>query len=103
MTYTLTKIHPLSLAKLYAFFMAFMTLFFAIPFGLILILTKHSLIGLLVMIFVPTFYGAVGFIFGGLGATIFNFIIRFTGGLQLDIKKSGKTSKTHYPDTTHTV
>src|SRR5205085_7783073 len=44
------------------------------------------LVGLLVMIGVPLFYGALGFVMGAIYALIFNAASGFLGGLELQVE-----------------
>ncbi len=43
-------------------------------------------IGLVMMVAVPIFYGVIGFIFGALGAFIYNVAAGFIGGMELDLE-----------------
>lgn len=43
--------------------------------------------GLLMAVLVPLFYGVMGFLGGLLMAAIYNFIVKFTGGLELELSQ----------------
>lgn len=91
------KINVLSLAKV-------MGMIYAL-FGLVLgaLLTLFSLMGInysqadlglvgvwvgtIGIIIVPIVYGIVGFIFGLLIAALYNLIVRWIGGLEIEIQK----------------
>jgi len=45
--------------------------------------------GIIGMIFVPIFYFIFGFIFGWLGTIILNFILKRTGGLDMEFENFG--------------
>ncbi|HYH85465.1 MAG TPA: hypothetical protein VEX60_08275, partial [Pyrinomonadaceae bacterium] len=43
-------------------------------------------IGLFAMIGVPIFYGIIGFIFGAIGALVYNVASGFVGGIELELE-----------------
>jgi len=42
--------------------------------------------GLVMIVVIPIFYAAVGFIFGALGAFIYNLAAKWTGGIELELE-----------------
>ena len=41
--------------------------------------------GVAAIVALPLFYGAMGFIGGVISATLYNFIVGFTGGVELEL------------------
>ena len=104
---TVRRIEVFSMAKMYGALMAIMGLIFGGLYGVVFILIgaiggstgfggSHSNqalaggsmigIGIGAMIFMPIFYGILGFVFGALGAFIYNVLAGFVGGVQLDLE-----------------
>lgn len=91
----LKKVGVLSLAKIYGSLMAIMGLIIGLFFSLLnllipapeLNLMPYSLLGLWSIIFFPILYGLMGFVAGSVTAWIFNFIVKYTGGLELEFDK----------------
>lgn len=48
-------------------------------------------IGLVMMVAIPIFYGVLGFIAGALGGLIYNVAAGFVGGLELELEPVGDT------------
>ncbi|HYY96259.1 MAG TPA: hypothetical protein VE713_17265, partial [Pyrinomonadaceae bacterium] len=44
--------------------------------------------GLVLMIAIPIFYGIIGFIFGAIGALIYNIAAGIIGGLELELENA---------------
>jgi hypothetical protein len=40
-------------------------------------------------LFLPVFYGVFGFIFGALGAFLYNFMAKWLGGMEIQIQPVG--------------
>ncbi len=98
------KLGILSVAKMYAVIMLVISLLISVPYGLFIIvfsLTGASSIGgqgglalggggvvfgLLFMIGLPIFYGALGFVFGALGALLYNIFAGFVGGIEIEVE-----------------
>jgi hypothetical protein len=45
--------------------------------------------GLVLGLFAPVFYGVIGFIFGALGAFLYNLMAKWLGGIEMQIQPSG--------------
>jgi len=94
-----------SAAKIYAVVMAGMGLIFGIIYGLIFIIfgaammvgsgrdtgaagASSLVIGLVMMVAIPIFYGILGFIFGAIGAFIYNVAAGIIGGLEMELENA---------------
>lgn len=101
------KLGPLSVGKIYAVMMLVISLLVSIPYGLVIIVlslvggvgagSENGLsglavggggivMGLLVMIGIPLFYAAFGFICGALGALIYNIFAGIVGGVEIEVE-----------------
>ncbi|MDQ3322353.1 MAG: hypothetical protein M3525_07980 [Acidobacteriota bacterium] len=97
------KLGILSAAKMYALIMLVVSLLFSTPFGLFMMFSSVAMVenrnagigtingggvvaGLLFMIGVPIFYGAVGFVFGSIGALIYNIFAGIVGGVEIEVE-----------------
>ncbi len=97
------KLGVLSVAKMYAVIMLVVSLLISIPYGLFIMLfgavamgsgAKEGLaagggaivIGILVMIGLPIMYAVFGFIFGALGALLYNLFAGFVGGIEVEVE-----------------
>lgn len=96
------KINPLSLGKIVALYSGIISfLFYALltlaitpfliengsRFGLMATVVRtEMIISLLMYLFIPIFYGIIGFIAGTTIAIAFNFVSEHTGGFQLEIE-----------------
>jgi hypothetical protein len=50
-------------------------------------LAALGVIGIVLLaLFIPIFYGLMGFIFGALGALIYNLMAKWVGGIQLELQ-----------------
>src|SRR5260370_257386 len=47
-----------------------------------------SWLPLMFILFYPLFGGVFGWIFGGLGALVYNFTVRFTGGVAMELDEA---------------
>lgn len=50
-----------------------------------------GLLGLGAIIFIPLFYGVMGFVVGALGAAVYNLVAQVIGGLEIELE-AGPTS-----------
>ncbi len=99
------KMGILSVAKIYALMMLVISLIISIPYGLIIMIFGAALlsgggggseglaagggsivIGLLVMIGVPIFYGLMGFVFGAISALVYNIFAGMVGGIEIEVE-----------------
>ena len=98
------KLGVLSVAKMYAVIMLVISLIIAVPYGLFII--GFSLIGagsargdaalmlggggvvmgIVVMIVLPLMYAAMGFVFGAIGAFIYNIFAGMVGGVEIEVE-----------------
>jgi hypothetical protein len=96
----------LSVAKILGLVYACMGLIFA-PFFL-LISTLGSLVGqnktpfggifgIAFALFMPIFYGLIGFIFGAIGALLYNLFAKLVGGFELELELRPRTLTAPYP------
>ncbi|HEX8816465.1 MAG TPA: hypothetical protein VF753_13280 [Terriglobales bacterium] len=44
-----------------------------------------GVIGLVVAIMMPIFYGVIGFIFGAIGAALYNLFAKWVGGIEVNV------------------
>lgn len=102
---TIKKFGILSVAKIQAIMMLVMSLLISIPYGLIFMIFGATLmgmgqkqglaaggstivIGLLIMIGLPIFYGIMGFIMGAIGALLYNLFAGMVGGIQIEVENT---------------
>ncbi|MGI8555233.1 MAG: hypothetical protein ACR2LT_02610 [Pyrinomonadaceae bacterium] len=95
------KLGVLSVAKIQAIMMLVMSLLISIPYGLIFMIFGAALMGagqrqgfaagggsvvagLGIMIGLPIFYGVIGFIFGAIGALLYNLFAGMVGGIEIE-------------------
>lgn len=100
------RVGVFSYAKITAVTCAAFGLIFGIIYGLIFMVFGAALmagagrdgagagaggivVGLLMMIGIPIFYGVIGFIFGIIGALIYNIAAGFVGGIELELEPVG--------------
>jgi len=105
MNVTVRRVGVLSLAKIFGLITLVIGLVIGVIYGLVIMALGSAvlsqvrgggvgdapafagvLIGLLVMIGVPLFYGALGFVMGAIYALIFNAASGFLGGLELQVE-----------------
>jgi hypothetical protein len=94
-----------SVAKIYSVVMAGVGLVVGIPLGLIMIVLGGAImssagrdatmgggsfvgIGIFYMIALPIIYGVIGFIFGAIGALIYNVAAGVLGGVELELENA---------------
>jgi len=97
------KLGVLSVAKIYALIMLVISLIISIPYGLFIMVFGAAMmgtgeraglaaggggivIGLLVMIGLPIFYGLIGFVFGAIGALVYNIFAGIVGGVEIEVE-----------------
>jgi hypothetical protein len=101
---TIKSLGVMSIAKMYAVMMLVMSLIIAIPYGLIIIVMGASALGvkdggaigaggivggLLFMIGIPILYSVLGFVFGAIGALIYNLFAKMVGGIEMELDGIG--------------
>src|ERR1041384_8060116 len=104
MNVTVKRVGVLSLAKIFGLITVVIGLVIGVIYGLVIMAVGSAflaqaggdrggpaafggvLIGLLVMIGVPLFYGALGFVMGAVYALIFNAASSFLGGPELQVE-----------------
>ncbi len=99
----INKMGILSVAKIYALIMLVVSLIISIPYGLFVMFFGAAMMsaggeggilgggggiiaGLLLMIGIPIFYGAFGFVFGAIGALIYNIFAGIAGGIEIEVE-----------------
>lgn len=97
------KLGILSVAKIYALMMFVMSLLISIPYGLFIMFFGMAMmnmgnrdglaaggggivIGLVVMIGLPIFYGLIGFVAGAISALIYNLFAGMVGGIEIEVE-----------------
>ena len=101
------RLGVLSFAKIQAVIMAFFGVIIGVIYGLVFMIFGAAMmaqgggagagagagvggvvLGLVFMVAMPIFYGAIGFIFGALGALIYNVASGFIGGLEMELESA---------------
>ena len=95
------RVGVLSYAKISAVVMTGIALVIAIPLGLIMMIIGAAALtqdgaaggvgigmGLAYMVILPIMYGVMGFIFGAVGALIYNVAAGFVGGIELELESA---------------
>ena len=98
------KFGVLSAAKIYGVMMLIISLLISIPYGLIIIVISLSgasmgrgsealavggggvIAGLAIMIILPIVYAVFGFIFGAIGALVYNVLAGMIGGVEIEVE-----------------
>ena len=100
------RVGVLSYAKIMAVTMAAFGLIFGVIYGLIFMVVGGAImagggrdsgaagassfvIGLIMMVAIPVFYGILGFIAGALGGVIYNVASGFVGGIEIELENVG--------------
>ncbi|MCA1591439.1 MAG: DUF3566 domain-containing protein [Acidobacteria bacterium] len=91
----------LSVAKIYGVMLAGIGLVIGVPLGLIMMVIGAAAMtrsgsagglgvgmGVAYIIFIPIFYGVLGFVVGALSAFIYNVASGFIGGLELEMENA---------------
>jgi hypothetical protein len=89
------RIGPLQLGKMLAILYGIMGLIF-IPFFLMMSAFASQMpaaqrVGFMALgagfaVFVPLIYAAMGFVFGAVGAWIYNFVAQWVGGIEVEVE-----------------
>jgi hypothetical protein len=95
------RVGVLSYAKISCVVMTGIALVVAIPLGLIMMVIGAAALtqdgaaggvgigmGLAYMVILPIMYGVMGFIFGAIGALIYNVAAGFVGGIELELENT---------------
>ncbi|MGB8508449.1 MAG: hypothetical protein WCD76_08585 [Pyrinomonadaceae bacterium] len=101
---TIKRVGVLSFAKMQSLIMAFLGVFIGVIYGLIFMVVGAAMfsqrgggagagasslvIGVVMMIAVPIFYGVIGFIFGALSAFVYNVAAGFIGGIEMELENT---------------
>ena len=98
------KLGVFSVAKIYAVMMLVISLLIFIPYGFVIIVFSligagsaggdaaialgggGIVMGLAVMIVAPIIYALMGFVFGALGALIYNVFAGMVGGIEIEVE-----------------
>ncbi|MEO7674944.1 MAG: hypothetical protein ABIU09_12810 [Pyrinomonadaceae bacterium] len=98
------KLGILSVAKMYAVMMLVISLLISIPYGLIVIVYSlfgagmvggdaglavgggGVVLGIGIMIGLPILYGVFGFVFGAIGALVYNIFAGIVGGVEIEVE-----------------
>jgi hypothetical protein len=92
---TIKRIAPLQLGKMLAILYGIMGLLF-IPFFLLIAVFGSRMpgqqrVGFMALgagfaVFLPLIYAAMGFVFGALGALIYNLVAKWIGGIEVEVE-----------------
>jgi len=104
---TIKRVGVLSVAKLQGLLMAIIGLIIGVIYGLVFMIFGAAMasfapqgegqaiggvgsvvIGLILMIAIPIFYGGMGFVGGAIGGLIYNAAARFVGGIRIELESS---------------
>ncbi len=98
------KFGVLSAAKIYGLMLLVLSLLISIPYGLIIIIYSlfgagmvggnaafavgggGVVLGIVVMIGLPIFYGVIGFVVGALSALVYNVFSGMVGGVEIEVE-----------------
>jgi hypothetical protein len=98
------RVGVFSVAKIYSIVMAGIGLIVGIPLGLIMIIFGAAIMaggrdtaagggigigmGIFYMVGLPIMYGVIGFIFGAIGALIYNVAAGIIGGVEMELENA---------------
>jgi hypothetical protein len=99
----INKIGVLSVAKIYALMMFVIMLIISVPYGLIMMIFGATMagaggrngflaggggiiMGILIMVGLPIFYGLIGFVAGAIGAFVYNIFAGMIGGIEIEVE-----------------
>ena len=102
--HAIKSVGVLSVAKMMGAMYAIVGLFFlpfALLMGLVASMAPHQqnqnpfgpIFGLIFGIFAPIVYGVLGFIFGALGAFLYNLLARWLGGIEVRVEPAGSVAQ----------
>jgi hypothetical protein len=91
-----TRVNPLSCAKIAAVIYAIMGLLFGVLFSLLATLGAFAtpdaeagmlgaVFGIGAVVFMPIFYGCMGFVMTLIGAALYNAVAGVIGGVEIDV------------------
>lgn len=87
------KLGVLSVAKLQAVIMAVVGLFIGVIYALLSPIMRTvgaggvgADLGPIAIIILPIFYGILGFVFGALGAWLYNLFAKWLGGIEVELE-----------------
>lgn len=84
----ITRFGVYQTAKVFGVMYFFLTAIFAIPFGLIALVSglgnEIGFSGGFILL-VPFLYALIGFLFSALGCAIYNLIAKWTGGIEVEV------------------
>ena len=92
----LTRVGPMSWARISGLLYGIMGLIFGACFSLISLFggfaapgpesAQIKMFGVAAIVILPIFYGVVGFVFTYVGAVLYNWMARLVGGFELDLQ-----------------
>jgi len=85
----LKRIAPLQLGKIFALLYGILGLIFVIPFFIIASLATPASplpFGKACILLFPVIYAVLGFVFGVLGAAIYNVVAKWIGGIVVEVE-----------------
>ena len=91
----LKKFDIMSMAKINALIMAVFGFFIGLVYGIIVMVIMAASqgpaisvgVGVLMIVGMPILYGLMGFVFGAIGAALYNVIAAKIGGIKLEFRK----------------
>jgi hypothetical protein len=100
---TVTRVAPISLAKILGCLYAALGLIFGVFFALLSSVAGFAapnqgmpafmgmMFGVGAIVLMPIFYGVMGFLSGAIGAVIYNVLAKWLGGVELNVQDSRAT------------
>ncbi|SDU09202.1 hypothetical protein SAMN05444156_1909 [Verrucomicrobium sp. GAS474] len=95
-SYTLKRVNPIQAGKVVGLTYGALALLFVpffLLFGIASLFAKQQgaavagVGGIALCLFLPVLYAILGFIFGALGAWVYNLVAKWVGGLKFEIEK----------------
>lgn len=90
----ITKIKPMSLAKIQTVLMGIFGLFMAVVYGILMLMvtslnpevsSQIQILGPWEIVLMPFMYAAIGFVIGLVGAFVYNLIAKWVGGIEIEL------------------